>query len=152
DFAGSLIVSALAVDGQPREVVYEGQRYLLRVDLPQPLAPRATATVAFDFVTTAPQNASADFYGAFNEENGVLALASSYPIAAIVRGGVWDIDRPDPRGDFVNSETALYDVTLAAPADWSLATTGVVINRQLDGGRQTIRIVSGPQRDFMISA
>src|SRR5262249_19830376 len=45
-----------------------------------------------------------------------------------------------------------YDVTLAAPADWSLATTGVVINRQLDGGRQTIRIVSGPQRDFMISA
>jgi aminopeptidase N len=84
--------------------------------------------------------------------NGLLALASSYPIAAIVRGGAWDIALPDPRGDFVNSETALYDVTLTAPVDWSLVTTGVVIDGRLDGGQQTVRIVSGPQRDFMISA
>jgi peptidase M1-like protein len=152
DFAGSLDVSALTVDSQPREVAYERQRYLLRVDLPQPLAPGATSTVAFDFSTAAPQNASADFYGAFNKENGVLGLASSYPIAAIVRGGVWDIGLPDGRGDFVNSETALYDVTLTAPADWSLVTTGVVLDGRLDAGQQTVRIVSGPQRDFMISA
>ena len=93
-------MSALTVDGQPREVAYERQRYLLRVDLPQPLAPGATSTVAFDFSTAAPQNASADFYGAFNKENGVLALASSYPIAAIVRGGAWDIGLPDPTRRF----------------------------------------------------
>ncbi|MDQ2997121.1 MAG: M1 family metallopeptidase, partial [Chloroflexota bacterium] len=152
DFHGSLAVSALTVDGQTREVAYERQRYLLRVDLPQPLAPGATSIIAFDFSTAAPLNASADFYGAFNQENGVLALASSYPIAAIVRGGAWDIGQPDPRGDFVNSETALYDVTLTAPADWSLATTGVVLDGRLDAGQQTVRIVSGPQRDFMISA
>src|SRR5262249_40621214 len=152
DFAGSLTVSALTIDGQPHPVVYERQRYLLRVNLSQPLAPGAATTVAFDFRTAAPGNASADFYGAFNEENGVLALASSYAIAAIVRGGAWDIGLPDPRGDFVNSETALYDVTLSAPADWSLATTGVTIDGRLDGGQRTVRIVSGPQRDFMISA
>jgi hypothetical protein len=152
DFSGSLAVSALTVDGQPRDVTYERARYLLRVDLPQPLAPGATSTVAFDFSTKVPLNASADFYGAFNKENGVLALASSYPIAAIVRGGAWDIDIPDGRGDFVNSETALYDVTLSAPADWSLVTTGVVVDGRLDAGQQTARIVSGPQRDFTISA
>jgi hypothetical protein len=152
DFHGSLDVSALTVDGQPREVAYERQRYLLRVDLPQPLAPGATSNIAFDFRTAAPQNASANFYGAFNKENGVLALASSYPIAAIVRGGTWDLGVSDPRGDFVNSETALYDVTLSAPADWSLATTGVVVDGRLDGGKQAARIVSGPQRDFAIIA
>jgi len=152
DFAGSLAVSALTVDGQPRDVAYEHGRYLLRVDLPQPLAPGATSAVAFDFRTAAPQNASADFFGAFNKENGVLALASSYPIAAIVRGGAWDIGVSDPRGDFVNSETALYDVTLTAPADWSLVTTGVVLDGRLDAGQQTVRIVSGPQRDFTITA
>jgi hypothetical protein len=152
DFRGSLAVSALTVDGQPREVAYERQRYLLRVDLPQPLAPGATSIVAFDFSTAAPLNASQGFYGAFNKENGVLALASSYPIAAIVRGGSWDIGPSDSRGDFVNSETALYDVTLSAPADWSLATTGVVVDGRLDAGQQTVRIVSGPQRDFVITA
>jgi aminopeptidase N len=152
DFGGSIDVDALTVDGQPREVIYERQRYLLRVDLPQPLTPGAATTVAFDFRTTAPQDASAELYGAFNRENGVLALASSYPIAAIVRGGAWDNGLPDARGDFVNSETALYEVMLTAPADWSLATTGVVIDGRLDGGQQTVRIVSGPQRDFVISA
>ncbi len=152
DFNGTLAVSALTVDGQTREVAYERQRYLLRVDLPEPLAPGATSIVAFDFSTAAPLNASADSYGAFNQENGVLALASSYPIAAIVRGGAWDIGLPDGRGDFVNSETALYDVTLTAPAEWTLATTGVVLDGRLDAGQQTVRIVSGPQRDFMISA
>jgi aminopeptidase N len=153
DFAGQLDITNLLVDGQVVAVAYEEQGYLLRVDLPQPLAPGATAAVAFDFATRAPRNASESFYGAFNREAGVLALASSYPITAIVRGGAWDIARirDNNQGDFVNSETALYEVTLTAPADWSLVTTGAVVDGRLDGGRQTARIVSGPQRDFMIS-
>jgi aminopeptidase N len=150
DFDGRLDVTALAVDGQAIPVVYELRRYRLRVNLPRPLASGETTTMTMDFATRTPLNAS-DKYGAFNEEGGVLALASSYPIAAIVRGGKWDIGEPNGRGDFVNSETALYDVTLTAPADWKLVTTGVVIDGRLDGGQQTARIVSGPQRDFMIS-
>jgi aminopeptidase N len=151
DFAGRLDVGGATVDGQAAGVNYELRRYLLRVDLPRPLAPGASTTVTLDFATRTPLNAS-NMYGAFNLEAGVLALASSYPIAAIVRGGAWDIGWPDGRGDFVNSETALYDVTLTAPATWALATTGVALDGRLDGGRQTVRFVSGPQRDFMISA
>ncbi|HEY3227594.1 MAG TPA: M1 family aminopeptidase [Roseiflexaceae bacterium] len=151
DLAGRLDVGALAVDGQAVPVVYELRRYLLRVDLPRPLAPGASTVVTLDFATRAPLNAS-NMYGAFNEEDGILALASSYPIAAIVRGGAWDIGWPDGKGDFVNSETALYDVTLTAPSDWKLVTTGVVIGGQQNNGRRSDRIVSGPQRDFMISA
>ena len=152
DFGGQLRIDAVAIDGRAAEVVYESRRYLLRVNLPQPLAPGAKTVIGLAFTTNTPKNASASLYGAFNEENGVLALASSYPIAAIVRGGTWDIAQPNGRGDFVNSETALYDVTLAAPADWNLITTGVAVDRRLEDGHQTVRIVSGPQRDFMISA
>jgi aminopeptidase N len=151
DFAGRLGIGAAAIDGQVVGVNYELGRYLLRVDLPQPLAPGAATVVALDFTTRAPLNA-ANMYGAFNMEAGVLALASSYPIAAMVRGGAWDIGWPDGRGDFVNSETALYDVTLTAPAAWALATTGKAVDGQLDAGQQTVRFVSGPQRDFMITA
>jgi aminopeptidase N len=151
DFGGRLDISAATVDGRAVALNYELRRYLLRLDLPGPLAPGATTTVALDFATRAPLNA-ANMYGAFNLEAGVLALASSYPIAAMVRGGAWDIGWPDSRGDFVNSETALYDVTLTAPVAWALATTGVAIDGRLDGGQQTARFVSGPQRDFMITA
>ena len=151
EFGGRLEVQRLLVAGQPAEVRYEANRYLLRADLPEPLAPGATTTAEISWRVSAPADASDRLYGAFNRESGVLALASAYPIVAIVRGGQWDIGRPDSKGDFVNSETALYDVTLRAPADWSLATTGVAIDGRLDAGQQTARIVSGPQRDFMIA-
>jgi aminopeptidase N len=108
--------------------------------------------VTLEFAATAPNKIGAGLNGAFNKVEGMLALASSYPIAAIVRGGAWDIAWPDPKGDFVNSETALYDVTLSAPEDWTLVTTGVVVDGRREAGRQTLRIVSGPQRDFAISA
>lgn len=151
DFGGALDVSSIFVDGLPVEPAYETGRYLLRVDLPRPLAPGASTTVALEFTTRAPENASRTNYGAFNKENGVLALASSYPILAIVRGGVWDIERPDPRGDFVNSETALYDVTLVGSAAWKIVTTGVAISWEPQGAQQTARFVSGPQREFTIA-
>lgn len=151
DFGGRLDIQRVAVDGAPGEIVYETRRYLLRVDLPQPLAPSATTAVTLDWATTTPRNAGARLYGAFNSENGLLTLASAYPIVAIVRGGQWDIGWPDPKGDFVNSETALYDVTLRAPTDWSVVSTGVVTVRRDDAGTQRLHIVSGPQRDFTLA-
>lgn len=152
DFAGRLDIHAASVNGATVPIVYESRRYLLRVDLPQPLAPGDATTVMLDFTTKTPENAGRQYYGAFNLQNSVLALASGYPIVAMVRDGTWDIVQPDVRGDLVNSETALYDVTLTAPVDWKLATTGVVIDGRLDAGKQTVRIVSGPQRDFLITA
>lgn len=152
DFAGRLDVSAIVLSGQQRKVVYEQKRYLLRVDLPSQLRPGEATTIAIDFRTSTPVNAGRKYYGAFNLQNNVLALASSYPLVAMVRDGVWDIKVPDTRGDLVNSETALYDVILTAPVDWTLVTTGSAVDGRLDAGRQTARFVSGPQRDFMIVA
>jgi hypothetical protein len=152
EFGGRLDVADVTVNGAPARTDLEHGRFALRVELPQPLDPGATATVALTFNARVPLNAAARFYGAFNLEGGVMALASFYPIAAQVRGGAWDIARPSVRGDFVNSVTALYDVTLAAPTDWSLATTGTAIEQRVERGRQIVRYTSGPQRDFTIAA
>lgn len=151
EFGGQLDVRRLSVDGRSIEAAYEERRYLLRVDLPQPLAPGAQASLLLEWTVSAPENASERLYGAFNKEAGVFALASAYPIMAIVRNGQWDIARPDARGDFVNSETALYEVALTAPSDWRVVTTGVAAERNEHAGQQTLRLVSGPQRDFMIA-
>lgn len=151
DFRGRLDVSAAQVDGAPARTSYEASRFLLRVNLPRPLEPGRSTELALDFSTTAPAGSSQRGYGAFNLEGGVLALASAYPLLGIVQGGAWVTARPDARGDFVNSETALYDVTLTAPADWTLATSGVVVDGRLDAGRQTARIATGPQRELAIT-
>jgi aminopeptidase N len=150
DFGGRLNVSDVTVGGATARFASEGSRFLMRVDLPQPLQAGASAAIGMRFTATAPANASQRAYGAFNLEGGVFALASAYPMLAIIRDGAWQTGVPSARGDFVNSETALYDVTLSAPADWTLVTSGVTIDGRLDAGRQTARIVSGPQREFTI--
>lgn len=152
DFGGSTQVASLSVDGHAVEPALEAKGFLLRVNLPQPLAPGASASLRLGFTTSAPLGASRSKYGAFNSEAGVLAMASAYPTLAVVRGGLWDTERPDPKGDFVNSETALYDVSLRAPADWKLVTTGAAVGYEVREGVQTSRFVSGPQRDFTLAA
>jgi hypothetical protein len=150
EFGGRLSMANITANGQPTPVAVESGGFALRVSLPRPLAPGESVTLAFDFSTIAP--ASPRLYGAFNREDAIFALASAYPLLGIVRGGVWQTARPSARGDFVSSETSLYDVTLTAPTGWTLATTGVIVERREEAGRQTARIVSGPQREFTITA
>jgi aminopeptidase N len=155
DFAGKLDITKVLLNNTSQKVTYEQRRYLLRINLPQPLQPGEQATINLDFRTTAPANAGRSYYGAFNLQNSVFALASAYPIIAMVQNGTWDIAPPDTRGDLVNSETALYDATLTAPTGWSLVTTGSAIGSTPVGSKgEKIRtqFVSGPQRDFMIVA
>lgn len=151
DFGGRLTVSGVTVDGRAVRVS-NPRADVLRVRLPAALEPGATATVLLSFTTRAPVNASRSNYGAFNKENGMFGLASAYPLAAVVRGGTWDIAPLDGRGDFVNAETALYDVVLTGPSNWRLVTTGVAVEYQAEGATQRTRFVSGPQREFTITA
>jgi aminopeptidase N len=151
DFGGKLTVSNVAVDGQAA-AAETPRADLLRVRLAEPLQPGAALTITLDFAARAPENASRTRYGAFNKENGVLALASAYPLVAVVRGGVWDTGPLNGIGDFVNAETSLYDVSLSGPPDWRLVTTGVAVAYQADRSRQQVRFVSGPQREFTIAA
>ncbi len=152
DFAGRIDISSVRVDGKAAKFKLERGRYLLRIQLAQRLAVTATTEVLIAFSTKVPANAGHRFYGAFNLQNSVLALASAYPLVAMVHDGIWDTATPDTRGDLVNSPTALYDVSLTAPVDWNLATTGAPIERQVKARTQIVRFVSGPQRDFMIVA
>jgi hypothetical protein len=152
DFAGKLDIQAALIEGKTVSYKYEQNRYLVRLPLAKPLGIGETRTITLDFRTTVPANAGRSYYGAFNLQNSVFALASAYPIIAMVRDGVWDITPPDTRGDLVNSPTALYNLILTAPADWNLLATGSAIERQITGKTQKVRFVSGPQRDLMIVA
>ncbi|MGQ9547609.1 MAG: M1 family metallopeptidase [Roseiflexus sp.] len=150
EFGGRLDVRRITVDGNPVTVRYESNRFLLRLDLPALLPAGSSATIMIDFSAATPLNANQRYYAAFNREHGVLALASALPMAARRVGSAWQLATPVFRGDVVTSDTALYDVTLTIPASWTAVTTGVAIERSAGGTTQTIRFVSGPQRDFTI--
>lgn len=154
DFGGRLDVTAARVNGQPVGSGVENRDTLLRLDLAQPLATGASARIELEFSSRTPRNASANRYGAFNQEAGVWSLADFYPLLARYFPDTgWDRRAIESRGDFVVSTTALYDVTLDTPSDWSLAASGTRLSAEdLPNGLRRERSVSGPQREFFVAA
>ena len=153
DFGGKLAINNVQVDGQPATVTTEQSNVLLRVPLAQALPPGGQVTVTLQWMVRTQRNASARAYGAFNQEAGVWSLASFYPVLAHYSDDGWDRRVISSKGDLAVTDTALYDVTVVAPKNWMLATTGVRVDSQpSDGGGVRERFVSGPQRDFLLAA
>jgi hypothetical protein len=153
DFGGSLAVDNVRVQGQPvaSETAQEG--VLLLLELAQPLAPGERALVSMQFTAQTSRNASGRSYGAFNQENGVWTLANFYPLLARRFAGGWDTRPVDSKGDFVVAETALYEVAIDTPPELTLVATGTRAEQmQLDHGPRREHFVSGPQREFFLTA
>ena len=154
DFGGRLDVLGATVDRQPVRSGVEQGDTLIWLALPQPLAPGAQARVELSFRATTPRNASAKSFGAFNFERGLWSMANFYPVLARHFAATgWDRRPIESRGDFTVTDTALYDVTIDAPAGWTLVTTGARVSATTAGaGVRRERFVSGPQREFYLGA
>ncbi len=148
---GSSEISNLLVNGQPAEPQFELQNSVMRVPLLQPLEPGEQVVVSMDFVVTVPDREGGN-YGTFAYLDGVLALAHFYPMVAVYDDEGWDVEIAPPIGDVVYADSSYYLVKVTAPADQTLVTSGVEINREDLGDQQTAIYAAGPVRDFYIAA
>ena len=151
DMGGDLTISAVQVNDTAATVQYEADRYIARIDLPTPIAIDATTMVTLDFVTTVPNKGGDDLFGTLYFDKHSLSLPTAYPLLANTQAGAWDLAIPDSNGDLVTSPVAMYDVTTTIPNTYSLVSTGTATTTNKTDTTQTIRVVSGLQRDFMLS-
>ncbi|MBA3530137.1 MAG: M1 family metallopeptidase, partial [Propionibacteriaceae bacterium] len=131
-----------------------GDLVLLRLPLVAAIPPGGAATVTMAFTTTVPL-ATSDGPGllAVTPETGTWALAHWFPIlAGYDPSSGWELEPPSAWSDPVFATTALFDVTLAAPRDLVLVTTGVLVADSAQEEEQVRRFVSGPARDFTVVA
>ena len=151
DIGGSLTISSATVNGAPIMVKSEANRYLAQLDLAPPIANGAQVTVVLNFVTTAPGSNGASLYGTLYNDGQTMALATAYPLLANNSNGVWDVAVPNTTGDLVTSTVAYYDVTITAPTTHTIVSTGTNTTVSKVGTTQTVRMVSGLQRDFALA-
>ncbi len=151
DMGGDLSISTAHINGVAALVQYEADRYIARLDFPAPIAIDATTTVTLDFVTTVPNEGGADLFGTLYFDGQSISLPTAYPLLANTQAGAWDLAIPDSNGDLVTSPVAMYDVTTTIPNDYTLVSTGTATATTQTDATQTIRVVSGLQRDFMLS-
>jgi hypothetical protein len=170
--AGRMVIDDLTVDGvavQPEPpplyavpagtpvstpTAEQADLILVRIPLLEPLAPGATTHVQMGFTTLVPV-APPDGTGLFRyvPETGSWTLAHWFPLlAGYDPASGWEVDPPAAWSDPTFANAALFDVTLTAPMELVLVTTGVAVQSHEGDTQQVRRFVSGPVRDFVLVA
>lgn len=151
-YGGSMIISALAVDGEVATPLLDETSTVFEVLLSEPLAPGEEAMIDLVFQTTMQPGAE-QLYNQFAYLDGILAAPNFYPVLSVYQpGDGWWREAGHPQGDAVFSETAYFDVTLTAPADLVVATSGVTLSRSEASGIAVYDIVAPLMRDFALMA
>jgi aminopeptidase N len=150
-YGGQMAVSNVTVNETAVEPEQDDTGSVLTVPLPTPLNAGESATVDMDFSITIRAD-QLHLYGQFSYLDGVLALPNAYPVLSVyeVDGGWWDVT-DHPHGDAVYSETAFYTVTITAPDDLILATSGSEIDMVANSDSTITHSYVAPlMRDFAI--
>jgi aminopeptidase N len=148
DHGGRLSIERILVNGQEPEVTYELSDTAMKVLLEKPLAPEAQLEILIDFRVVVPEG-NQHGYGAFNYENGIMALAGFYPLVPVYDDEGWNVELAADYGDVVYSDTALYNLHLTVPQDMVVTTSGsLVLETDNDDDTRTLHCISGPMRDF----
>ena len=151
-----ITITSAEVDGDAVDPALSVDETVATLSFEDELAADATIDISLVFEAVVPFG-NVIHYGIYgiDETEHTWALAHWYPlVAGWVDGEGWELDPPSVNGDPIFSTTSTYDVTIHAPADLQLVTSGVVTSHEVDDytGAQTARFVTGPVRDFAIVA
>ena len=147
---GTVIASALKVDGQDVGPIYEGLNSVLRVPLPHTLRPGEQIVIQIDFEVEPPHHLDSN-YGTFSYADGVLALDVWYPVVAVYDDEGWNVDVRSS-GDLTYLDASFYLVRVVAPADLTIITSGSRVGHEREEERQIATFAAGPSRDFYLVA
>lgn len=143
-------VSNLKVNGQPSNWALANNRSMVKVILAQRLAPNTRAAIEMDFTLRVSTSSDSSFFR-YTPVEQIFHLCYWYPQVAVYDKsfGGWDIHDFSPTGDVTNSKTSFFTVWLTAPTEQVIAANGKQTEIRANGdGTKTLKIVTGPVRDF----
>jgi hypothetical protein len=153
---GTLAVTSVLVDGVPAEAEFSSDKTVLRVRLQSPLQRDSAVSLSLSF-NGRPAIWNEDGpsvgevgYGTFAASTRALTLASFFPILAVEMDGRWDVGPVGTIGDPVTSESASYDVSVAADCPLSVLTSGTLETQDTVADLCTSHFTGDGMRDFMI--
>jgi hypothetical protein len=152
-FGAGMSVSAVEVNDQPTTPTLDSTRTALLVPLPAPLPSSGSVTLDMDFIVQVPHDeANTDRVLVYAHDTFVLG--DWYPMLAVYDETGWNTAFPPTNiGEQVFSEAAFHDVRVTLPSDAVVISTGVQVDAADHGnGTQTVTLVSGPAREFMLVA
>ncbi len=148
---GEATVSAVKVDNQDVEAVYEFEDSALRVRLSTALQPDKQVVIQMDFAVEVPREMGGN-YGLFGYFDNVLVLDEFYPVIPVYDDEGWNVEMPPPNADASYFDASFYVVRVTAPAKLTVVASGIEIGRESEGDNQVLTFAAGPARDFYLAA
>jgi hypothetical protein len=148
---GEATVSAVKVDDQDVEPVYELQNSAVRIPLAAALQPGEQAVIQMDFEVKVPREMGGN-YGLFGYFDDVLVLDEFYPVIPVYDDEGWNVEVPPPNGDVTYFDASFYVVRVTAPAKLTVVASGVEVSREREADNQVLTFAAGPARDFYLAA
>jgi aminopeptidase N len=148
---GEARVSAVKVDNQDVEPVYELQSSAVRVPLTTALQPGERVVIQMDFAVKVPREMGGN-YGLFGYFDDILVLDEFYPVIPVYDDEGWNVEVPPPNGDVTYFDASFYVVRVTAPAKLTVIASGVEVGREREGDNQVLTFAAGPARDFYLAA
>jgi len=148
---GEATVSAVKVDDQDVEPVYEPQNSAVRIPLAAALQPGEQAVIQMDFEVKVPREMGGN-YGLFGYFDDVLVLDEFYPVIPVYDDEGWNVEVPPPNGDVTYFDASFYVVRVTAPARLTVVSSGVEVSDEREADKQVLTFAAGPARDFYLAA
>ena len=149
-YGGKQTIRALRVNGAEAKPEMSLGNTVLKIAMNPPLQPGSAVEFDLEYDVAIPTKTVDAGYNQFGYHDGVLTLPNLYPIIPVYDDEGWHVELAPGYGDAVYSDTALYQVSITAPADQVVAASGVCQVSGV-GANRVWRCVSGPMRDFMIA-
>jgi len=146
-----MVVSKILVDGQETAINVEFDNTAVRVDLPAALEPGESVLLELTYTIQIPTDYGGN-YGLFSYIDGILALDEVYAVIPVYDDEGWNVEIPPANGDMIYTDASFFIVTIHAPAELLIASSGTVIDEKESDGMQTQTVVAGPVRDFYLAA
>ncbi|MBQ9624895.1 MAG: M1 family metallopeptidase, partial [Clostridia bacterium] len=125
---------------------FEAEKYLLKINLNEPLKPMESAVITFKYKTVLPKGLER-----FGYYDTCYKLTGFYPVAVVYENG-WKLEKLSAIGDPAFSDMADYHFTLRVPSGFTVAATGEKELISSDESGDTYRITAKNVRDMAVVA
>ncbi len=145
---GNVLVNEVAVTP-----TLDSTASVISIPLATPLLSNEQVVVSMDFSSTVFAEQTV-LYAQYSYLGGNLALPNFFPLLSVYETGIgWWRNVAHPQGDAVYSPTANFDVTITAPANWILITSGTRIESIENADQTRTTHYAAPlMRDFALMA